>query len=120
MLGGKDHRIEVPSERTHGHELRVAGRCRRVHRAARNGDHRAGGTGPPGAPTSGSIRDGCERLNRERAAVGGVFDVVEHDHRAGARHVPAAGPLYINGTFTNVGIRGATDNADDVVLKGRG
>jgi hypothetical protein len=29
-------------------------------------------------------------------------------------------PLYINGTFTNVGIRGATNNRDDVVLVGRG
>jgi hypothetical protein len=29
-------------------------------------------------------------------------------------------PLYINGTFTNVGIRGATGNRDDVVLVGRG
>jgi hypothetical protein len=28
--------------------------------------------------------------------------------------------LYINGTFTNVGIRGATGNADDVVLAGPG
>jgi hypothetical protein len=28
--------------------------------------------------------------------------------------------LYINGTFTNVGIRGATGNRDDVVLVGRG
>ena len=28
--------------------------------------------------------------------------------------------LYINGTFTNVGIRGATNNADDVVLVGSG
>ena len=25
--------------------------------------------------------------------------------------------LYINGAFTNVGIRGATDNRDDVVLR---
>jgi hypothetical protein len=30
------------------------------------------------------------------------------------------GPLYINGTFTNVGIRGATNNRDDVVLAGPG
>ncbi len=30
------------------------------------------------------------------------------------------GPLYINGTFTNVGIRGATGNRDDVVLVGKG
>ncbi len=30
------------------------------------------------------------------------------------------GPLYINGTFTNVGIRGATNNRDDVVLAGAG
>lgn len=29
-------------------------------------------------------------------------------------------PLYINGTYTNVGIRGATANRDDVVLVGRG
>ena len=29
-------------------------------------------------------------------------------------------PLYINGTFTNVGIRGATGNRDDVVIVGRG
>jgi hypothetical protein len=29
-------------------------------------------------------------------------------------------PLYINGTFTNVGIRGATGRRDDVVLVGRG
>ena len=29
-------------------------------------------------------------------------------------------PLYINGSFTNVGIRGATGNRDDVVLVGRG
>jgi hypothetical protein len=29
-------------------------------------------------------------------------------------------PLYINGTLTNVGIRGATGNRDDVVLVGRG
>jgi hypothetical protein len=28
--------------------------------------------------------------------------------------------VYINGTFSNVGIRGATGNADDVVLKGPG
>ena len=28
--------------------------------------------------------------------------------------------LYINGTFTNVGIRGATNNRDDVVLQGPG
>jgi hypothetical protein len=28
--------------------------------------------------------------------------------------------LYVNGTFTNVGIRGATGNRDDVVLVGRG
>jgi hypothetical protein len=28
-------------------------------------------------------------------------------------------PLYINGTFTNVGIRGATGNRDDVVLSGK-
>jgi hypothetical protein len=28
--------------------------------------------------------------------------------------------LYINGTFTNVGIRGATGNRDDVVIVGRG
>jgi hypothetical protein len=31
-----------------------------------------------------------------------------------------ATPLYINGSFTNVGIRGATGNRDDVVLVGRG
>jgi hypothetical protein len=31
-----------------------------------------------------------------------------------------AAPLYINGTFTNVGIRGATGNRDDVVLVGKG
>ena len=30
------------------------------------------------------------------------------------------GTLYINGTFTNVGIRGATNNRDDVVLVGKG
>jgi hypothetical protein len=30
------------------------------------------------------------------------------------------GPLYVNGTFTNVGIRGATNNRDDVVLVGTG
>jgi hypothetical protein len=30
------------------------------------------------------------------------------------------GPLYINGSFTNVGIRGATNNPDDVVLQGGG
>src|SRR5688572_12810520 len=30
-----------------------------------------------------------------------------------------AAPLYINGSFTNVGIRGATGNRDDVVLVGR-
>ena len=30
------------------------------------------------------------------------------------------GTLYINGTFTNVGIRGATGNRDDVVLVGKG
>jgi hypothetical protein len=30
------------------------------------------------------------------------------------------GTLYINGSFTNVGIRGATDNRDDVVIVGRG
>src|SRR5947208_3392557 len=29
-------------------------------------------------------------------------------------------PLYFNGTFTNVGIRGATGNADDAVLAGPG
>lgn len=29
-------------------------------------------------------------------------------------------PLFINGTFTNVGIRGATGNRDDVVLVGKG
>jgi hypothetical protein len=29
-------------------------------------------------------------------------------------------PLYISGTFTNVGIRGATANRDDVVIVGRG
>ena len=29
-------------------------------------------------------------------------------------------PLYINGSFTTVGIRGATGNRDDVVLVGRG
>lgn len=29
-------------------------------------------------------------------------------------------PLYVNGSFTNVGIRGATGNRDDVVLVGRG
>lgn len=29
-------------------------------------------------------------------------------------------PLYINGTFTNVGLRGATGNRDDVVVVGRG
>ena len=29
-------------------------------------------------------------------------------------------PLYINGSFTNVGIRGATGNRDDVVLVGKG
>src|SRR4051812_27292172 len=28
--------------------------------------------------------------------------------------------LYINGTYTNVGIRGATNNRDDVVLVGKG
>jgi len=28
--------------------------------------------------------------------------------------------LYVNGTFTNVGIRGATNNRDDVVLVGKG
>jgi hypothetical protein len=31
-----------------------------------------------------------------------------------------SGPLYINGSFTNVGIRGATGNRDDVVLVGKG
>jgi hypothetical protein len=31
-----------------------------------------------------------------------------------------ATPLYINGRFTNVGIRGATGNRDDVVLVGKG
>ncbi len=30
------------------------------------------------------------------------------------------GTLYINGTFTNVGIRGATSNRDDVVIAGQG
>ena len=30
------------------------------------------------------------------------------------------GTLYINGSFTNVGIRGATSNRDDVVLVGKG
>src|SRR5688572_29928013 len=30
------------------------------------------------------------------------------------------GPLYVNGTFTNVGIRGATNNRDDVVLVEKG
>jgi hypothetical protein len=30
------------------------------------------------------------------------------------------GPLYINGSFMNVGIRGATGNRDDVVLVGKG
>jgi hypothetical protein len=30
------------------------------------------------------------------------------------------GTLYVNGTFTNVGLRGATGNADDVVLVGGG
>ena len=29
-------------------------------------------------------------------------------------------PLYVNGSFTNVGIRGATGNRDDVVLVGKG
>jgi hypothetical protein len=29
-------------------------------------------------------------------------------------------PLYINGSFTNVGIRGATGNRDDVVIVGKG
>ena len=29
-------------------------------------------------------------------------------------------PLYVNGTLTNVGIRGATNNRDDVVLIGKG
>ena len=33
---------------------------------------------------------------------------------------PLTAPLYVNGTFTNVGIRGATDNRDDVVLVGKG
>jgi hypothetical protein len=28
--------------------------------------------------------------------------------------------IYINGTFTNVGIRGSSGNADDVVLRDRG
>jgi hypothetical protein len=28
--------------------------------------------------------------------------------------------LYVNGTFTNIGIRGATGNSDDVVLAGLG
>jgi len=28
--------------------------------------------------------------------------------------------LYVNGTFTNIGVRGATDNSDDVVLAGLG
>ena len=31
-----------------------------------------------------------------------------------------AAPLYINGTFTNVGIRGESGNRDDVVLVGKG
>jgi hypothetical protein len=31
-----------------------------------------------------------------------------------------ASPLYVNGSFTNVAIRGASDNRDDVVLVGRG
>jgi hypothetical protein len=31
-----------------------------------------------------------------------------------------ATPLYINGSFTNVGIRGATGNRDDIVLVGKG
>jgi hypothetical protein len=33
---------------------------------------------------------------------------------------PLASPLYVNGTFTNVAIRGATGNRDDVVLVGKG
>jgi hypothetical protein len=37
---------------------------------------------------------------------------------AGTYHLQS--PLYVNGSFTNVGIRGATGNRDDVVLVGRG
>ena len=33
---------------------------------------------------------------------------------------PLTRTLYVNGPFTNVTIRGATDNRDDVVLVGRG
>ncbi len=38
----------------------------------------------------------------------------------GAGTYQLTAPLYINGTFTNVGIRGATGNRDDVVSVGRG
>jgi len=79
------------------------------------------------------------RRRTERTAV----STANHRHRRPSEHGPAAqnavasiasnttiliapgtyqltSPLYENGSFTNVAIRGASDNRDDVVLVGRG
>ena len=53
-----------------------------------------------------------------RAAVLSLASNVTIVLAPGTYHLTNA--LYVNGTFTNVGIRGVTGNSDDVVLAGPG
>ena len=72
---------------------------------------------PPLPPASGTI----VRVSTEsqlRAAVSALRSNTTIEIAPGTYSLRDA--LYVNGTFTNVGIRGATDNSDDVVLVGAG
>ena len=72
---------------------------------------------PPLPPASGTI----VRVSTEsqlRAAVSALQSNTTIEIAPGTYSLRDA--LYVNGTFTNVGIRGATGNSDDVVLAGAG
>ena len=71
----------------------------------------------PLPPPTGTVVN-VSSLSQLQNAVAGIASNTTIVIAAGTYNLNA--PLYINGTFTNVGIRGATGNRDDVVLVGKG
>jgi hypothetical protein len=71
----------------------------------------------PLAPPTGAVVQ-VSTVAQLNAAVAAIASNTTIMIAPGTYHLTA--PLYMNGTFTNVAIRGATDNRDDVVLAGKG
>jgi hypothetical protein len=72
---------------------------------------------PPLPPASGTVVHVATE-SQLRAAVAALSSNTTIEIAPGTYSLRDA--LYVNGTFTNVGIRGATGNSDDVVLAGAG